>query len=80
MTAAQISRLRWQSRRGTLELDLILEKFWRREDLHTDAHLRGLSELLALGDEELRRAVAGEKGGAGRSSAAQNIAKILRDL
>ena len=84
--SAQINRLRWQSRRGTLEMDLILERFWRREDLHTDENLRALSELLALDDEELRRAISDESCGAGGekgrggNSAVRKMADILRRL
>lgn len=77
MSSAQIGRLRWQSRRGTLELDLILEKFWRRADLHTEKHLREFAELLALDDEKLRRAVAGDEKD---ESAAPTIAAVLRSL
>lgn len=87
---AQINRLRWQSRRGTLELDLILDKFWRRKDLHSAENLSALSELLSLDDEELRGIFAINGGGeAGRGddesfttppSAAKKIAGVLRDL
>ncbi len=79
MTAVCENKLRWQSRRGTLELDLILERFWRRTDLHTEEHLRALSGLLSLDDEQLRRAVAGE-GGEGGGATARGIAGVLRSL
>ena len=41
-------RLRWQCRRGLLELDLILERFFLK---HKDT--KGMSELLDLPDNDL---------------------------
>jgi len=56
----ELHRLRWQCRRGLLELDLALEKFLERhapalcrEDLST------LNALLDLGDNELWDVVSG---------------------
>jgi antitoxin CptB len=51
---AELNRLRWQCRRGLLELDLVLERFLER---HGD-HLRGeplasFKALLDYGDNEL---------------------------
>ena len=56
-TAALIRRLKWRSRRGTLELDLTLERFWRaRENNLTPDELQALDEVLDGDDEEVARA------------------------
>lgn len=49
-------RLRWQSRRALLELDLLLAQFWRRHDerLASD-EIALLGEWLALEDDALWR-------------------------
>jgi antitoxin CptB len=48
------ARLRWRARRGLLENDLIIERFFERyeQDL-TDADVAALSILLELSDNEL---------------------------
>ena len=56
---ALIRRLKWRSRRGTLELDLILEKFWRERGDHlSPRELKALGEILDRDDEEVARAFA----------------------
>lgn len=71
MTAVCENRLRWQSRRGVLELDLVLEEFWRRTESLPEEELRALSELLALDDDALWRVINGDGGEeAGRGGAA----------
>ena len=57
MTEVLESKLRWQSRRGTLELDLILDKFWQQSGKMSESELRALGELLALDDEELKHQI-----------------------
>jgi antitoxin CptB len=48
------TRLRWRARRGLLENDLFIERFFaRHEATLSDAQVRGLSELLELSDNEL---------------------------
>ena len=50
----RLNRLRWQSRRALLELDLLLERFWLREEtLVTEEDEVGLQQLLALDDYDL---------------------------
>ena len=50
----RLNRLRWQSRRALLELDLLLERFWLREEaLVTEEDETGLQQLLALDDYDL---------------------------
>ena len=77
-TRTTINCLRWQSRRGLLELDLILQKFWQRNALLSEEELHALSELLALDDEGLWRAIRG--GDDGLAPAAQKVLNILREL
>ena len=55
--AALIRRLKWRSRRGTLELDLTLEKFWAaREGNLSAGEIERLSGILDGDDEEVARA------------------------
>jgi antitoxin CptB len=54
MDSVSWNRLKWQCRRGLLELDLVLERFLRREaEQLTDEELVRLRELLETGDNEL---------------------------
>ena len=49
-----LSRLRWRCRRGMLENDLILERFFRRHEATLTARQgRGLADLMELGDNDL---------------------------
>jgi antitoxin CptB len=50
----ELSRLKWRSRRGLLENDLMLEKFYAVKGNWLDSiKLESLNELLALGDNDL---------------------------
>ena len=56
-----INRLRWKCRRGTLELDLVLEHFLDRDYATLDANSKqAFEELLEAGDEDLWAMVNGE--------------------
>ncbi len=58
----RLNRLRWQSRRALLELDLLLERFWLREgELVNVEDETGLQQLLALDDYDLWALVSGTK-------------------
>lgn len=47
-------KLRWQSRRGWLELDLLLDKFWAQYGgALQPAELAMLDDWLAMNDEQL---------------------------
>ena len=49
-----LSKLRWRSRRGLLENDLFIERFFdRHATTLTVAHARGLYELMDLSDNDL---------------------------
>lgn len=52
--ATRRRRLRWRSRRGLLENDLIITRFLDSQEARlTDLEVAGLDELLDLGDNEL---------------------------
>jgi antitoxin CptB len=54
LDARALSRLRWRCRRGMLENDLILERFWRNHGATLTArHALCLAELMELGDNDL---------------------------
>lgn len=52
-----MGRLKWHSRRALLELDLLLERFWQRQEAQgrtlDDAQTQSLWELLQLEDHDL---------------------------
>ena len=49
-----LSRLKWRCRRGLLENDLFVERFFRRhEDTLTVRQAQGLEALMALADNDL---------------------------
>ena len=52
--AARLRRLRWRARRGLLENDLVLERFFAKHaQALDDATIEGLDHLLDLPDNEL---------------------------
>ena len=54
LSEVELRRLRWRSRRGLLENDLILERFLSREgDALDRSSAAALTRLLELGDNEL---------------------------
>jgi succinate dehydrogenase flavin-adding protein (antitoxin of CptAB toxin-antitoxin module) len=55
-----LERLKWRSRRGLLELDLVLDRFWKRMgDKLDDAQAAALEKLLRLPDNDLLDLVMG---------------------
>jgi succinate dehydrogenase flavin-adding protein (antitoxin of CptAB toxin-antitoxin module) len=55
-----IERLKWRSRRGLLELDLVFERFWAGEGGRmTEGDAAALERLLALPDNDLLDLVMG---------------------
>ena len=52
-------RLRWRSRRGLLELDLLFEKYWARGDDLAPEEALALERLLAMPDNDLLDLVMG---------------------
>jgi antitoxin CptB len=54
MAAEELNRLRWQCRRGLLELDLVLERFLARHgDRLQSEHLSSFQTLLNFSDNEI---------------------------
>jgi antitoxin CptB len=55
-----LERLKWRSRRGLLELDIVFERFWAREgERLTEPEGRSLERLLRLPDNDLLDLVMG---------------------
>jgi succinate dehydrogenase flavin-adding protein (antitoxin of CptAB toxin-antitoxin module) len=55
-----IERLKWRSRRGLLELDLVFERFWAGPGMEMDeSQARALERLLQLPDNDLLDLVMG---------------------
>ena len=79
--------MRWRSRRGMLELDLLLDTFWRRAAEQgglSEAELQGMDALLALEDDALWRRIIGDDdsdfGASPINSAAETMIHRLRSL
>ncbi len=62
MDSRETERLKWRSRRGLLELDIVLARFWKEcgEDLD-DSDARRLATLLAMPDKDLFDLVMGRQ-------------------
>jgi succinate dehydrogenase flavin-adding protein (antitoxin of CptAB toxin-antitoxin module) len=54
-----LERLKWRSRRGLLELDLVFEKFWAREIALSDGDIAAMERLLTMPDNDLLDLVMG---------------------
>jgi antitoxin CptB len=60
MDSRSIERLKWKSRRGLLELDLVFERFWADEGLRMgEGDAAALERLLAMPDNDLLDLVMG---------------------
>jgi len=80
---ARRRRLRWRARRGLLENDLVLQRFFdRHETALTDDDVAGLDELLELGDNELLDLILARRDlDVGTSSAdAARVLNMLRNV
>ena len=54
VTPAELSKLKWRCRRGLLENDLFVERFFERyEDSLTLGQSQALGQLMELGDNDL---------------------------
>ncbi len=53
MDARHGERLRWRSRRGLLELDILLTRFWGQGGARDADEARALEQLLELPDNDL---------------------------
>jgi antitoxin CptB len=60
MRTRAMERLKWKSRRGLLELDIVFERFWARGgDEMNESDAATLERLLALPDNDLLDLVMG---------------------
>ena len=60
MDSRALERLKWRSRRGLLELDLVFERYWSgRGRKISDAEAAAMERLLALPDNDLLDLVMG---------------------
>ena len=78
----ELSKLRWRCRRGLLENDLFIERFFARfESTLTQRHAQGLRSLMDLADNDLldlllrRREPTGDQS----SEEAHEVLDMLRD-
>ena len=53
ISAQALSKLRWRCRRGLLENDLLIERFFQRRRSVTQADANGLHALMQLDDYDL---------------------------
>ena len=61
MQREALERLKWRSRRGLLELDIVFERFWLGEGAKlNEAQAAALEKLLALPDNDLLDLVMGK--------------------
>jgi len=50
----ELNRLRWRCKRGLLENDLFIERFFQERGAHlTNSHVHGLAALMDLADNDL---------------------------
>ena len=71
-----LERLRWRSRRGLLELDLVFERFWKGEGARlSDTEVAALERLLQLPDNDLLDLVMG-RAHAGEGELAAMVEKL----
>ena len=77
--ARRVSRIRWRSRRGTRELDVLLGRFLDRrlEDLDADA-LTDLERLLDAQDPDLQGWLTGE--GLPEDEALTRLVRAIREI
>ena len=77
----EIERLKWRSRRGLLENDLVLQAFYRRyEGALTVERVSGLNILLDMEDNDLWDLVAGRAElAAGAGTPERTVLQLLRD-
>jgi antitoxin CptB len=80
----ELSKLKWRCRRGLLENDIFIERFFRQHEASlTVPQARGLAELMALSDNDLldlhlSRKELKDVSDAPQGEAAQEVLKMLR--
>ena len=80
LQGVELSRPKWQSRRGLLENDLVLQSFYERyEGALTPDRVEGLNALLDLGDNDLWDLLAGKSElDAGAGASMRTVLQLLR--
>ena len=76
-----LSKLRWRCRRGLLENDLFIERFFARHaETLTVREARGLTQLMELSDPDLMDLMMGRKEPSGETDTpeAVDVLKMLR--
>ena len=76
--ARALSKLKWRCRRGLLENDLFVERFFQRHEATlTEQHADGLLALMDLGDNDLLDLLLARKEPAGELARAE-VVQVLR--
>ena len=76
--ARALSKLRWRCRRGLLENDLFIERFFARHQATlTQSQAQGLLELMDLADNDLLDLLLARKEPAGELARAE-VVQVLR--
>ncbi len=76
--ARALSKLRWRCRRGLLENDLFIERFFdRHQATLTQSQAQGLLELMDLGDNDLLDLLLARKEPDGELASAE-VVQVLR--
>ena len=81
LDARDLSRLKWRCRRGLLENDLFIERFFRHhEETITTRQAEGLSALMDLADNDLLDLLLSRKEPAGETDTPQvrEVLALLR--
>jgi antitoxin CptB len=80
---AQRARLRWRARRGLLENDLVIQRFFDRFEMQlTDENVAALTELFELSDNELLEIILARKAPEEplNTPAVTKVVQMLRDV
>jgi len=78
----QRARLRWRARRGLLENDLMIERFFNKHELAlTDDDVAALTELFEMTDNELMDLLLGRKGLEGQQDypAMRRVVQLIQE-
>jgi antitoxin CptB len=76
-----LSKLKWRCRRGLLENDLFIERFFQRyESALTESHAVGLSQLMDLSDNDLLDLLLGRKSPEEALAASADALQVLAML
>jgi antitoxin CptB len=77
LAPTELSRLKWRCRRGLLENDLFVERFFRRHEATlTTRHAAGLQALMDLADNDLLDLLLGRREPVG-DLAAPEVVEVL---